>query len=92
MLENRMICERKPMFEDMSPYIESSVLIAYALPTIPSLFSQSTAPLPERRGDTASQADFLYIDRCCSFFWLLCLLTVLSRRAARIVYNPDRLL
>lgn len=68
MLENRMICERKPMFEDMSPYIESSVLIAYALPTIPSLFSQSTAPLPERRGDTASQADFLYIDRCCSFF------------------------
>lgn len=62
MLENRMICERKPMFEDMSPYIESSVLIAYALPTIPSLFSQSTALLTERRGDTASQADFLYID------------------------------
>ena len=55
MPENRMICERKPMFEDMSPYIESSVLIAYALPTAPSLFSQSTALLPERRGDTASQ-------------------------------------
>jgi hypothetical protein len=70
--ENRMICERKPMFEDMSPYIESSVLIAYALPTAPSLFSQSTALLPERRGDTASQdtssistVDGLVFFGCC---------------------------
>jgi hypothetical protein len=71
-LENRMICERKPMFEDMSPYIESSVLIAYALPTIPSLFSQLTALLAERRGDTASQAAFLYIDENFHLFSFCC--------------------
>jgi hypothetical protein len=67
--ENRMICERKPMFEDMSPYIESSVLIAYALPTAPSLFSQSTALLPERRGDTASQ-DTSSISTVVALFFL----------------------
>jgi hypothetical protein len=67
--ENRMICERKPMFEDMSPYIESSVLIAYALPTVPSLFSQSTALLPERRGDTASQ-DTSSISTVVALFFL----------------------
>ncbi len=69
MPENRMICERKPMFEDMSPYIESSVLIAYALPTAPSLFSQSTALLPERRGDTASQ-DTSSISTVVALFFL----------------------